>query len=307
MNTIILTSIIVFIIVLLLFSCAGLIIFVKTIRARNSKEFIFNGHGKTDEPITTEKYKWIDQAREVYISSKDGIRLHGYEVESISYTKWVIFLHGYSGAASNMVPYMDHFLNRGYNALSIDLRGHGKSAGKYYGMGFLDADDVSSWIGYLKDEKNCQDCNLFGVSLGGATAIIAAAQENSIINYVVTDSAPSDMRKMYLRIMEPIFHRTLSKQLFIFISFFSSLFAKYSISNASAEKYVSRIKCPVLFIHGSDDRFVPIEMCMALYDKCNAIKDLYISKGSDHTQALNTNHAEYWTIVDSFLHKYQIH
>ena len=39
---------------------------------------------------------------------------------------------------------------------------------------------------------------------------------------------------------------------------------------------------PVLFIHGTDDRFVPIEMTYENYKACVAPKRLFIVPGAEH-------------------------
>lgn len=41
-------------------------------------------------------------------------------------------------------------------------------------------------------------------------------------------------------------------------------------------------KVPVLFVHGTDDNFVPIEMTYENYKVCAAPKHLLIVPGADH-------------------------
>jgi len=41
-------------------------------------------------------------------------------------------------------------------------------------------------------------------------------------------------------------------------------------------------KVPILFIHGTDDNFVPIEMTYENYKACTAPKKLFIVPGAEH-------------------------
>lgn len=51
--------------------------------------------------------------------------------------------------------YMDHLVKLGYNILVVDLRGHGRSEGKYYGLGYLDQFDIAEWIDYATNKSQC--------------------------------------------------------------------------------------------------------------------------------------------------------
>ena len=62
---------------------------------------------------------------------------------------------------------------------------------------------------------------------------------------------------------------------------------------------VNRI--PVLFIHGSDDRFVPVEMTYENYKSCAAPKRLFIVPGANHgmsyyldREGYQRNTLEFW-------------
>lgn len=59
--------------------------------------------------------------------------------------------------------------------------------------------------------------------------------------------------------------------------------AKYDIKEASALEQVKKSKTPILFIHGSNDDFVPEYMCEKLFNAANCEKEKLIINGAGHT------------------------
>ena len=87
---------------------------------------------------------------------------------------WVVLLHGVlmnGQAMADTVGQM--YLDRGYNILAIDSRGHGDSEGSV-AMGYLESLDVWDWLTYLNSKYTCENIIIHGVSLGGATTIFTS-------------------------------------------------------------------------------------------------------------------------------------
>ena len=45
---------------------------------------------------------------------------------------------------------------------------------------------------------------------------------------------------------------------------------------------MQKTQIPILFIHGTDDKFVPIKMTYENYKACNAPKELLVVPGAEH-------------------------
>jgi fermentation-respiration switch protein FrsA (DUF1100 family) len=73
---------------------------------------------------------------------------------------------------------------------------------------------------------------------------------------------------------------------------------------APPPKALARCRLPVLLIHGSDDRFVPVEMTYENYRACSAPKDLVIVPGADHGMSHFTEKDRYEQTVLEFWKKY---
>lgn len=278
------------------------IVFCIAIKSASGKEVVF---GKSHKEHKTENEKkldfpWFEQVQQPTIKSRDGYKLSGYEVFQSPSSEWFICIHGYSGNATNMVMYMDHLVKLGYNILAVDLRGHGRSEGKYYGLGYLDQFDIAEWIDYATNKSQCDRVNLFGISMGGATALMAAAYAPNRVSKIITDSAPADFVSMFARILSGKL-RVLTPLVISTVSLYNRIFAGYWLRDASAASVVSKITAPVLFIHGQSDGFVPVSMVGKLYDECNAPKSRLIIENADHTKAAQVDPELYWCTVESFL------
>ena len=56
-----------------------------------------------------------------------------------------------------------------------------------------------------------------------------------------------------------------------------------------------------MFIHGKEDRFIPVSMAYELFDACPAKKELYIVEGAGHAASCVRNPAEYATRTLEFI------
>ena len=69
----------------------------------------------------------------------------------------------------------------------------------------------------------------------------------------------------------------------------------YSCTEALKES-----KVPVIFVHGTDDKFVPVEMTYENYKACTAQKRLLIVPGAEHRMSYLVNKEEYIKAVKEF-------
>jgi pimeloyl-ACP methyl ester carboxylesterase len=278
------------------------IVFVIGIKASSGKNMVF-GKGRSAKNGTTVNYEWMDDICEVSIGLDDRVCLCGYAFCGHTRANWIICIHGYSGCASNMADYMDHFIGQGYNVLAIDLRGHGRSGGAYYGLGVLDQKDILKWVQYLEDVSPESSVILFGISMGGAAALMTGASAQGSVSGVISDSAPSDFVSMFRRILSGKLY-FLTEPVIGLVSIYTRILAGYWLRSASALDSIRRIAVPVLLIHGETDGFVPSSNMDALFEACQAQREKYLCPNADHTKALRTNPEAYWGIVDRFLQQH---
>ena len=289
-------------IVAFLYFVVSFIIFSVFVSRSLSKGFVFRGkpkgEGKKDSSAPDFDFE------DVYIKADDGVKLHGYFVGGSDETKCVICVHGYSGDGRNMIPYAAHFGRMGYSVLAIDLRAHGQSEGRYYGLSCLDSADILRWCDLVRQRCPRAEIALLGISMGAACSLMTAAKDKSgIIKCVISDSAPSDFEKQFGRVWSWFIKLPMS--LFLpAVRMWVRLLAKYSLTDASPLKNAQDIKCPVYIIHGADDRFVLPEMAEEIHRAINAPKELMIIPKATHTHSVDVDPARYWLEVDAFIKKH---
>lgn len=63
---------------------------------------------------------------------------------------------------------------------------------------------------------------------------------------------------------------------------------------------------PVLFIHGTDDHFVPIEMTYENYKACASEKRLLVVPGAEHTMSYIVDKEKYEEAICHFWQEYDV-
>ncbi len=249
--------------------------------------------------------KYLAVYKEVAISGLNGNNLSGYFYSREDVSTWIVFLHGYRGRCTNMLKYMEYFRKAGaFNLLTVDLRGHGKRNEKYFSLGSTaETDDVMQWVNWIKTNTKNARIVLFGVSLGGVTAINTAGKNQSVFNGVITDSAPSSLKSMIKRIMH---HKCgfLSSFIMPIVFLYARVFAKVKIEETSTIEQAAKINCPILLIHSKDDHFVPIKMEYEIFENLTVTDKEYLeTSGAEHTHSVDVDPELYWATVDNFMQR----
>lgn len=302
------------IIVLIILICIVLItgyitgnfLFELALDPKSSKSAIFsNDDFETKEQMRLENNKWLEEnASDVYIESKK-LRLHSYEVKAKKESKvWVIAVHGYTDSAYFMVGAAKQFLNYGYNVLMPDLRAHGKSEGKYIGMGWLDRLDLMQWIDYLIATYGNIKIILYGISMGAATVMMASGERlPSNVRAIIEDCGYTSAWEEFAYELKNLFHMPTFPALYN-ANVITKIRARYSLKKASAIKQVAKSKTPTLFIHGDKDKFVPFYMLDKLYEAASCKKEKLVIKNAGHTEAQAIEPERYWRCVRRFIKHY---
>ena len=65
----------------------------------------------------------------VYVTSRDGLTLHGYLHEKAGCHDYLVTVHGYRGCALDNGALYRYMSSEGFSTLVVDVRGHGESGG----------------------------------------------------------------------------------------------------------------------------------------------------------------------------------
>ncbi len=243
---------------------------------------------------------YATETSRVSITSTDGLSLNGYTTREEGSHLWAIVIHGYKRSAQNMMNYGARYAEAGYNVLLPDNRAHGGSEGKYIGMGWLDKDDIELWLEWIVSQDPEAQIVLHGVSMGAATVMMVSGDNpDHVIGYVedcgyttVWDIFASELDKRFSLPEFPIMN---------IANVVANIKAEYDWKEASATDQVAKCKKPMLFIHGEDDDFVPVEMGYEVYNAAICEKEFYLVEGAGHAQSKLKDPDTYWDMVFSFI------
>ena len=270
-----------------------------------SKDIVYADHQNEDvyedESWLTKESNYSDE----YIKSYDNLNLHAYIIKQEESTdKWAIVVHGYGGKGEQMSAKAKYFYEMGYNVLVPDLRGHGKSEGKYIGMGWDDRLDIIEWINKIVDDNPSSKIVLHGTSMGASTVLMVSGEKlPSNVKAIVSDCAYTSAwdvfsyeLKNYLNIDSfPVINLS---------SMVTKIRAGYSLKEASALEQVKKSTVPILYIHGDSDKFVPYNMMKQLYNATTSPKEMLTVEGAKHANSDLVSPYLYWLTIEDFLEMY---
>ena len=237
------------------------------------------------------------------LESFDGLTLHAKKFSPTENSnRWAILVHGYGRDGRFAYDYAEEYLKRGWNVLIPDLRASGESAGEFITMGALESRDVFDWSKKISDEHPDAKIILHGVSMGAATVLMTAALEPRNVVAVVEDCGYTSAYEMFAAQLEKIFGLP-EYPVMPCANFVCKLKTGVKISDAAPLAVVDKIKVPVLFIHGDEDKLVPFEMLNQLFDACTAPKEKFVVVGAGHADSKRKNPAAYFDKVFEFLNK----
>ncbi|MCD8337492.1 MAG: alpha/beta hydrolase [Lachnospiraceae bacterium] len=222
----------------------------------------------------------------VEITAHDGIRLIGHLHLAESPKRTIIAVHGWRASWTGRFGLIADFLyENGCNVLYIEQRAHGASGGKYIGFGLLERYDVLDWIDWVNEQDfACFPIYLFGFSMGAATVLMTAGESlPDNVHGVIADSGYTSPRDEWKYVAENNMHCNY-KLMEKYVDKLAMERIGCHADEYSSTQAMQECRTPVLFIHGTADTFVPIEMTYENYKACAAPKRLMIIPGAGHCQ-----------------------
>lgn len=238
--------------------------------------------------------------QDVTFTTEDGVSLSGWLIPAARTTRaTVVLMHGYSW---NRLPWLAGFvpwLQRRYNVLQFDFRGHGGSDDALITLGTLEQRDVAAAVHFLAG-RGLGPIALMGVSMGGSVAIMAAP--DLPVAAVVADAAYADLRN-------PISNRMREA------GYPLARLGSRLVVGAASLRARARLRSPIqrvagiaprglLLIAPSDDKTVSPAQSQRMFDAAGEPKELFVVEGAAHADAHAAAPEAYERRVLDFLAKH---
>lgn len=200
---------------------------------------------------------------DVYVTTGDGLTLHGWLLKAEQPKGVVFFLHGNAENISTHIGSVYWLPEQGYDVLLMDYRGYGKSEGVAdIPEVFADVDAFYRWIS-LYSEQHRLPLTVLGQSLGAAISCYYFSQlPASDIAYqgIVFDAMLSGYPQMAKHVLNS--HLLTWPLQFIVPQFMPGNYNP--IDNIAAIHAT-----PLLFFHSTEDQVVPFAQGKAVFERAH--------------------------------------
>ena len=246
----------------------------------------------------------------VTYTARDGTELEGYLTLPLGVDGPVsAILHPHGGPGARESDGFDYwtsfFVNRGYAVFRPNFRGstgygYEFSQSQMKGWGLTMQDDLTDAANWLVEQKIAKPDSMciVGASYGGYAAAMAAVKTPDLFKCAISFAGVTNLKRLVYRSR----------------GYTNSKFVKNQIGDDSDDLearspfyQAKKVKIPMLFLHGGDDRVVDVEQSRMMVDE---LQDLdkpveYIEfENGDHYLSIQRNRHAAFKAMDVFLKKH---
>lgn len=221
----------------------------------------------------------------VVITAQDGIKLVGHLRLCKNAKRIVIAMHGWRSSWANDFGLIDEFFyHNDCHILYAEQRGQNNSGGEYMGFGLTERYDCLEWINWINTHGYREvPVYLCGVSMGASTVLMTAGfdlPEN--VHGIIADCGFTSPHAIWKHVVENNLRLHYDDMMSSFADEMCRAKIQFGSKDYSCLDAMAECKVPVLFIHGTDDTFVPVEMTYENYKACVSPKRLLVVPGAGH-------------------------
>ena len=237
----------------------------------------------------------------IRLQSRDGTPLVGHWMAVPTPKRVIIAMHGWRSAWDHDFGLVAQFFqNNGCSVLYAEQRGQGGSGGDHMGFGLTERYDCLDWINWVNRKiKKRIPVYLCGVSMGASTVLMAGGLDlPPNVRGILADCGFTSTVDIWKHVAKqahlayPVYGGTAGK--------LAEKRLRIPVDADSCPQSLTRCRVPVLFVHGTEDHFVPIDMTYRNYQACAAPKRLFVVPGAEHGMSYLTDPQGYENAVKSF-------
>ena len=238
----------------------------------------------------------------IEITAKDGIRLVGHLFPCEDAKRIIIAFHGWRSSWNYDYGLISDFWHKnGCTVLYAEQRGQNNSGGEYMGFGLTERHDCVEWAEEINRRFGTElPIYLAGISMGATTVLMASdlnLPEN--VHGIMADCGFTSPKEIWKHVAQNNLHIIYGVR-----SAIADAMCRQKINIGSGDHStldaLAKTDIPVLFVHGTDDHFVPVGMTYENYKACKSPKRLLIVPGAEHAMSYCVNRHDYEKAVLGF-------
>jgi len=250
---------------------------------------------------------WLKEqnAQDIYVTSDDGLKLHGLWVPVANPKGTVLLVHGYRSTFLLDFGLALQFYNMlGMNILLPEQRAHGKSQGRYITFGVKESSDMRRWLQWHNQQNASLPIVISGMSMGASTVMYMADQElPGNVKCLVADCGFTSPYDIIASVFRRVTHLPAKSSLWV-TNILTNFFAGFGLKQKDSRESLKGSKMPVLMIHGTADNFVPCDMTKQAFAECANPKQVLFVEGAAHGLSFVVAPEKYAETLSEFIHTY---
>lgn len=255
--------------------------------------------------LASDEWLKAHHAQDVYITSDDGLKLHGFWIPAENPRGTILLAHGYRSTMLvdfGLAYAFYHAL--GMNILVPHQRAHGESEGRYITFGVKESEDFLRWIHFHNETFGKHQMILSGMSMGASTVLFLADKElPSNVKCIIADCGFTSPWTILDKVYRSVTHLPSGLSLWA-ADLFARVFAGFSLTDKDTRKTLKKARLPVLLVHGLSDDFVPCDMTKQGFEACTGEKELLLVEGAGHGVSFLVDKETYTKRIIAFLEKH---
>lgn len=223
-------------------------------------------------------------AEDITFLTPTGVQLHGYYFQLPSSKKTVLISHGNGGNADLQIATAMDMLKCGASVMIYDYEGYGKSAGSP-SIPAICQDGIAAYD-YLAKSRGvrCENIVLYGNSLGSTVACQTLKQRGAAA--IVLESGIDSLQAL------------ASEKLLPLRAYPDVLFPRPALDNG---KILAETHPPLLIMHGTKDRLIPVAHAASLFERSSSPKQLVVIHRAGHSDLAARDPSHYLGALKKFL------
>ncbi|MFP4355363.1 MAG: alpha/beta hydrolase [Phycisphaerae bacterium] len=171
-----------------------------------------------------------------------------------------VLLHGLWDSKARFFGLAQRLAGAGFDVILPDNRAHGNSSGQYITWGAKEKGDVKTVVDTMIQRHDLSaEVYVVGLSMGGCIAVQYAAHDprvQGVLAIAPAAGAREVFRRMFPFSSDASLDEAIEK---------AGQMASFQPSRASAVQAASRLRCPLIVVHGRMDMTVPISHGRAIH------------------------------------------